>query len=57
MMALSDIFFCENSLSEQDICEIDMSLSFGEGMTMSFLSIKVEYIYSGVRCCMLIYLN
>lgn len=43
-MTLSDIFLCEISLNEQDICEIDMSLSFWEGMTMSFLSIKVEYI-------------
>lgn len=43
-MTLSDIFLCENSLNEQDVCEIDMSLSFGEGMTMYFLSIKVEYI-------------
>lgn len=44
VMTLSDIFLCEISLNEQDICEIDMSLSFWEGMTMSFLSIKVEYI-------------
>lgn len=43
MITLSDIF-CEKSLNEQNICEIDMSLSFWEGMMMSSLSTKVEYM-------------